>query len=149
MGRRASEAGFTLMEMLVVIAIISMLSGLLLSGVVVARRRAVGRRALLQLVRIAVACEAYGIDFGDYPPGDGEEGSGSMLYIALATNRMNGPYLTGLTKKELVDLDFDGVKEIVDPWQQPIRYMHHSHYDEEPGMGRFRITCNGPDGVPD
>ena len=65
--RRARSKGFTLMEMLVVIAIISTLAGLLLSGVMVARKRSIRHRCSMLLTRIATAIESYELDFGDYP----------------------------------------------------------------------------------
>ena len=61
---------------------------------------------------------------------------------------MNGPYIS-LQKRELDDIDFDGVKEIVDPWGLPLRYLHHRHYDDEPGRGKYRLSSIGPDGRPD
>jgi len=149
MTRRAGDqSGFTLLEMLVVIAIISMLAGLLMTGVTAARRKAAQRRTSLMLQRIATAVENYELDFGDYPDGCGDEVSGSLLYIALTTQEMNGPYLE-LQQSELADQDFDGVKEIVDVWGHPIRYTHHKFYDGEPGRGKFRISSLGRDGRPD
>ena len=142
-----SDDGFTLMEMLVVIAIISTLAGLLLSGVVVARRKAAEKRTSMLLVRLAHAIEVYETDFGDYPPGTGDETSGALLYAALRTTSRNGPYIE-LQRKELEDVDLDGVEEIVDTWGYPIRYVHHRHYDDEPGRGKFRVFSVGPDGEP-
>jgi general secretion pathway protein G len=144
-GRR----GFTLMEMLVVIAIITMLAGMLMGGVMVAQKHAAKRRCSVLLARIALSCENYSLDFGDYPPGNGDEKSGAMLYLALNTEKMTGPYLPGLSTRELADVDFDGVMEILDPWERPVRYLHHSMYEGEPGRGKFRIISDGPDGVPD
>ena len=145
--RHHGSAGFTLMEMLVVIAIISMLAGLLMSGVVVARRKAGERRTSLLLTRLAHAVEVYETDFGDYPPGEGDETSGAMLYVVLSTMKMNGPYIE-LQEHELQDVDLDGVRDVIDTWGKPIRYIHHRHYDDEPGRGRFRVYSLGADGEP-
>ena len=149
-GRSISDgrSGFTLMEMLIVIAIIAILAGLLLSGVSVVQRRQQVTRTKTLLLRIRLAVERYELDFGDYPPGNGDEVSGGLLYGALNTDRRNGPYLTGLKESELRDFDWDGIKDLLDDWEQPIRYTHHTYYDDEPGRDSFRITSIGRDGQP-
>jgi len=146
--RERNQAGFTLMEMLVVISIIAILAGLLMTGVTAARRNAAKRRMLMMLQRIAAAVESYELDFGDYPEGAGDEVSGALLYLALSTEEMNGPYIE-LQQHELVDRDFDGVKEILDVWEHPVRYTHHRYYDDAPGKGKFRVFSVGRDGQPD
>jgi prepilin-type N-terminal cleavage/methylation domain-containing protein len=64
-----ARRGFTLVEMLVVIAIIAVLIGLLLpalSGAINAARRT---RMSLEISNLANSVEAYKNKFGDYPPG--------------------------------------------------------------------------------
>ena len=67
-GSRSARRGFTLVEMLVVLAIIGVLAALLLpavmSAIVAARRAAVA----IELNQLTSAIESYKQDKGDYPP---------------------------------------------------------------------------------
>ncbi len=68
MTRCASRrSGFTLIEILVVLGIILLLSGILLTAVVRARKTAGGIRLKADLQAIGSALDAYRQDFGDYP----------------------------------------------------------------------------------
>src|SRR5213075_1249213 len=60
--------GFTLTEMLVVIAIIAVLAGLLLPAVMIAIRTARNTAIGLEIKQLDTALEAYRLEKGDYPP---------------------------------------------------------------------------------
>src|ERR1700689_1178190 len=64
---RMHPAGFTLIEVLVTVGIIVILTGLLLSGVLVARKKGFETRARSDLALIGMALEAYKDACGDYP----------------------------------------------------------------------------------
>lgn len=143
---RRTRRGFTMIEMLTVIAIIVALSGLLLSAVMTARSRA-NVAHTKHIIAMLMACiEGYQVDFGDYPPGaSGGVRSSEVLYEALTTLRMNGPY-SEFSQDDLVDSDVNGLYEIADHWGNPIRYYHHSEYGSEPRRFSFRLVSPGPDG---
>ena len=71
-GRKArwTRKGFTLVEMLVVMAIISILMSMLLPGLDVARRKARGAVCINNLRQIHVAIEDYRSAYDDYIPAD-------------------------------------------------------------------------------
>jgi len=70
---RSRNRGFTLVEMLVVLAIIAVLIGLLLPAVMAAVNSARRSQIALEISQLAQALEAYKNHFGDYPPSMGED----------------------------------------------------------------------------
>ncbi|MCH2123224.1 MAG: type II secretion system GspH family protein [Pirellulaceae bacterium] len=66
--RKATAAGFTLVEMLVVIAIIGVLVSLLIPTIGTALRNAKNARIVLDINQLASALETYKQTYGDYPP---------------------------------------------------------------------------------
>jgi general secretion pathway protein G len=97
-----ARAAFTLMEMLVVVAIIVVLAGIggyyLLPRVDEAKEKA----AAAQLKILTQACETYKLNNGDFPP----------TLEALAAQQPNGG-------APLMEAD-----HMVDAWQQPYGYDH-------------------------
>lgn len=144
-----------MVELLVVIAIIAVLAGLILTGLIAARRQAAINEVQTLLMSIDTSLESYADDFGDFPPSndEGEDGDVGLegaeeLYQCLRTERKNGPYLSG--KERTCDYDGDGRPELADAWGHSIRYLHHRDYKEgEPNPRTFRLMSDGPDGEPD
>jgi general secretion pathway protein G len=123
--------GFTLMEILLVLAILVILGALVTVGYSKIRQNALIDSAKTQISTLEAGVELYQIDVGRYPSGD----SGlEALYIQPSDappGKWRGPYLKG-TQLPL------------DPWNNPYNYQ----VIDDPTDQRFEITSNGPDGQP-
>jgi len=152
--RRRPRGGFTLLEMLIVIAIIAVLAGITIPAVSAVRRRSQVNETKARMSRIGLALENYSNDFGDFPPsslaelgvrGNGVNDGVEAMLRCLTTEAMNGPYLE-LKDEELVNTDADQLPagrnptrsiytaphlhEVGDSWGNPIVYLHNKDYDE-------------------
>jgi len=141
--RAGSCRGFTLTEMLVVMAIVGILSGLILSGVMSARKRGALMSTKTFIMQLEAAINHYEESYGDFPHGAGGVESAELLYQALASPSWTGQ--CEFEAKQVRDTDSDGRKELVDHWMQPIRYYHHRSYFEPPKETTFRLISIGPD----
>lgn len=145
--RRASAAGFTLIEMMVVISIIAVLAALVLGALSAARTHSKVQRTELVLSMLDAKIKEYERDFGDWPDSKGADGlAGSeALLEALLTEEQNGPYINR-KEMDIRDTNGNGHKEFVDPWGKPIHYIHFRYYDSEPpNRDSFRLYSAGPD----
>lgn len=94
--RKSARAGFTVVELLVVITIIALLFALTIGGFTYAQRSAARSRTTVAMNAIKSGLERYTTEFGEYPapqnPGDTvafgdktyEVGAAAMLYQALS-----------------------------------------------------------------
>jgi prepilin-type N-terminal cleavage/methylation domain-containing protein len=73
---------FTLIELLIVVAIIAILAAIAVSNFLEAQTRAKVARTRADLRSVATGLEAYRVDFNDYPPNDGVF---NVLPIELST----------------------------------------------------------------
>ena len=109
--RRASEDGFTLLELLVVIVIIGLLIGLVAPAVLRQLGNARTSVAKQSVERLASVLDLYKLDVGTYPStGQGLE---ALLRDPGSVAAWNGPYL-------------QGNKMPVDPWNHPYLYQNPS-----------------------
>ncbi len=128
-GRARVRNGFTLLELLLVMAIIVVMASLTTFAIMNFRTNANRDAALSQISTLSTACKMYKLNVGAFP-------SSLNDLIALPTgmnqNQWRGPYL-------------DAQQVPLDPWGQP--YVMGANTGE-----RVIISSNGPDlqaGTPD
>lgn len=123
----ASDAGFTILEILVVITIIGLLIGLVAPA---ALRQLGGARvsvAKQSIERLSTVLDLYNLDMGSYP--STEQGLVALVRKPSGTSNWNGPYLKG-----------DAIP--LDPWSHPYTYRSPS---ERPGHD-YDLCSNGASG---
>ena len=120
------QAGFTLLEILVVIAILGLLIGLVAPA---ALRQLGGARASVarqSIERLASVLDLYKLDVGSYPTTD--QGLAALNAKPANVLTWNGPYLKG-----------DGAP--ADPWNRPYTYQSPGRNGRE-----FDLCSRGPNG---
>lgn len=130
-------------EILVVMAIISVLMSLLLGGVMLARTKARKDQTRVILANIAMALSNYRTDMGDFPAGRGDLGSSEALCAALTSAQGFGPYIQK-GNMETRDTNGNGAPELVDAWTNPIYYKRGELLTDDRD---FELRSAGPDGV--
>jgi prepilin-type N-terminal cleavage/methylation domain-containing protein len=99
----ARQSSFTLIELLTVIAIISILAGLLLSAIAGARRYAKISQAKTDIKNIQTAITAYYNEYGKLPVQDNEQGG--VQYGGPGPGSCDGWYgQGGLPQSEIIDI---------------------------------------------
>src|ERR1700728_5049166 len=104
---RVSEAGFTLVEMLVVITIIGLIMGLIGPRVLNYLSESKVKAAKIQLQSFAGALDLFYRDAGRFP--STSEGLSALMQRTPGVAAWNGPYLKGNTLPN-------------DPWNHPYMY---------------------------
>src|SRR5436305_10548616 len=108
---RQPERGFTLLELLVVLAILGLLVGLVAPAALRQLGSAKEKIAHQSIERIAGVLDIYKLDVGTYPTTD--QGLQALISRPQGAERWNGPYLKG-----------DKLPE--DPWGHPFVYRFPS-----------------------
>lgn len=125
--RNQRVAGFTLVELLVVLAILGMLAALVGPQVLNQLGGAKSKSAAIQISDLEQALEIYKLDVGRFP--DSNQGLDALVREPAGVRGWNGPYL----KKGELPLD---------PWGNPYQYQASGR-----GSGPV-ITSLGADGRP-
>jgi general secretion pathway protein G len=123
------EAGFTLLELLVVLAILGLLIGLVAPRVLGILGTAKEKIAQQSIERLATVLDIYKLDVGSYPTT--EQGLQALLTRPPDVAHWNGPYLKGNKLPE-------------DPWGHPFLYRSPS---EREGYD-YDLYSLGPAGQP-
>lgn len=136
------RAGFTLIEMLAVMLILSILMAVLLTSMFGARETANEQLTKARMSGIEAALSSYEAETGDYPPSrldDALAGSGAATnrgIEALARTIFAAPFDgLGLKDDQLGNVDGDSFKgeqlfELVDLWGNPIAYFRRTDYGQ-------------------
>jgi general secretion pathway protein G len=123
--RRAAQAGFTLIEMLVVITIIGLIMALVAPRVLNYLAESKVKAAKIQIASFGSALDLYYLDAGHYPTTS--EGLDALVQRPGNSATWNGPYLKGGIVPE-------------DPWG-------HSYVYRSPGEhGPYDIVSYGSEG---
>jgi len=138
MRRNAGRGAFTLVELLVVLAILGILGGLVMAGAQAARRRAAVTKAKTTIAALETAITMYQGDMGVYPAtgnaalvGALEEDPGDLDW--------GGPYL------ELKEDEVSG-GVLLDPWGNPYVYTSVNGGSPQHRTRSYDLYSFGPDG---
>lgn len=127
--RPAEEAGFTLVELLVVLAILGLLVAVATPQVLKYLARARVETAKIEMRSLSTALDLYLIDVGRYPLE--QEGLQALVANTGGLASWHGPYLKS---------GASGVP--LDPWGHPYQYR-------SPGQsGDYDLFSTGPDNTP-
>ncbi len=131
---RSRPRGFTLVEILTVLAIIGLLIGVVISNtdkIFGQSQESVARIFVRDSLKTSLV--RYRMDLGDYPTT--AEGLNALVApTASNSDRWHGPYL-----------DAPGGKLPVDPWGQPYEYR----YPGVKNVGGYDLFSKGPDKIAD
>jgi general secretion pathway protein G len=127
MKRNRRNAGFTFIEIMVVVSIIGLLMALVGPRFIRGQEKAETKAAVAQIEMLGTALDTFRLDVGRYPTT--QEGLAALVQRPGMTDRWDGPYL----KK--------GVP--MDPWG-------HQFFYRSPGEGgrNYDIYSLGADGAP-
>ena len=89
--RRGGQAGFTLVEMLVVITIIGLIMGLVGPQVLSRLSESKVKTAKIQIESLSAALDLFYLDNGRYPAGN--EGLAALVQRPASASAWNGPYI--------------------------------------------------------
>jgi general secretion pathway protein G len=122
--RSSARRGFTLMEILIVLAILAVIIGLVLPNLIGAQKGANLKAAKLAVKNVEQAADMYAADHeGEFPAG------GQGLDVLLQVVGGKGPYLKGN-------------KAPADPWGNPIQYQYPAQHHTD---GSPDVWSMGPD----
>ncbi|MEQ8821135.1 MAG: prepilin-type N-terminal cleavage/methylation domain-containing protein [Sumerlaeia bacterium] len=149
------RSAFTLIELLIVVAIIAILAAIAVPNFLEAQTRSKVSRAQSDLRTLATAFEAYVVDYNHYPPFYGTNPATSGPYGETAVFFLTTPiaYITSVPADPFQagepQLSANPQKNFTEPWGPSYRYFH---YASDPPVGFLRwdaeawsLRSMGPD----
>lgn len=121
--QRRHDDGYTLLELLVVLAILGLLTGIATPMVMGHLQQARIDTAKVNITRLTSELELFKLNMGRYPTS--EEGLGALVERPRGSERWNGPYVKSSTA-------------LTDPWGHP--YVYRSRDDRDD----FELYSAGP-----
>jgi len=128
---RKQAAGFSLIELLVVVAIIAILAGLILQTAGFVQNKAARSRAEAEVAALSAALESYKADYGDYPLSStaGYANSATLLFNVLTLSNSNNPlgkvYFDAPASILLNSkAPLSPTNQLIDPFGQPYNYTY-------------------------
>ena len=123
--QKRANAGYTLLELLVVLGILAMLSAMATPQLMGYFGKAKTQSAQIQIQNIGTALEMYYLENGAYP--SESAGLKALVEPTAEAPNWNGPYL----KK---------AQNLLDPWGRPFQYVNPS------SNGSYEVFSRGPSG---
>lgn len=137
-GVRRADA-FTLIELMVVVAVVAILAGLTLGGLGYVNRKSAASRAQTEVAALSAAIESYKLEFGMYPS------NATVLYAELTGDKTAK---VNTNSKVFFEPPPGMVNTNVTPWvfQDPYGATY-SNYSTNPvrNIGFFDLYCKPPD----
>lgn len=121
--RREGEAGFTLVELLVVMVILGLLASLVAPNIFGASVKARVQAARTQISSLSTAMDSFALDTGRYPSSG--EGLQSLVEAPAGLSKWDGPYIKKIPK---------------DPWDREYQYSGPTSGSD------YTISSYGADG---
>ncbi len=123
----SGEEGFTLLELLVVLAILGLLAAIVAPQVLKYLGASRTQAAKVQIENISAALDHFDLDVGRYPTQ--EEGLGALIRSPQGVANWDGPYL-------------QRASALTDPWQRKYLYRTPGTHADD-----FDVWSYGSDGV--
>ena len=141
--RNGARHGFTLIELMVVIAIIAILAGFIVALTAPAGEAKVRSRVTTELNGIKSAIEAYNKKYGFYPPDNPNDPSKSPLYYELTGNDPTAAEVAILNVKGIANADKDDKGQRLNFFQN----LKPAGYGQLPGQPYYlKVPFRGPSG---
>lgn len=140
-----NKKGFTLLEMLVVIAIIGILMALLFPAFTMAMKKAKRTKAKTEISQIEQAWKAFLMDYKKFPSGLDNE----SLMTKSTVEHLTGDD-TSINRRETLYMEIDSSEDYTDPWQNTYNIQLKTNgkqdaYDGKTVNKQVLVWSLGPD----
>lgn len=130
---RHKQKGFTLVELLMVVAIIAILAAIAIPNLLAAIQRARQKRTMADMRSIATAWEARATDMGRYNAAGGFDGASAPIDIADLANAISPTYMKAVPLK--------------DGWSNRLLSFSDQAMGNASNGNKYALVSTGRDGV--